>query len=82
MPYWSMVEDNKMEMIGFHKGSITTLANERRELATMIGNVDKLIAAHIKALQDMGVKIVGESPAEKQADPETKKAEALEDLLK
>jgi hypothetical protein len=78
-----MVEDNRMEMIGFHKGSITTLANERRELAIMIGNVDKLIAAHIKALQEMGVKIVGDAPAEKPAaDPEAKKAEALEDLLK
>ena len=74
-------ETSKLEMIGFHKGAITTLANERRELLTMAGTVDKLIAAHIKALQEMGVKIVGDAP--KKGKPEdSAKTEALEDLLK
>ncbi len=81
-----MAENNKLEMIGFHKGAITTLANERRELLNMVGTVDKLIAAHIKALQDMGVKIVGEAPkapagAAKKEDGKVS-AEEMEDLLK
>ena len=48
---------------------------------TMAGTFDKLIAAHIKALQEMGVKIVGDAP--KKGKPEdSAKTKALEDLLK
>ncbi|MBR9681971.1 MAG: hypothetical protein GOV00_04205 [Candidatus Altiarchaeota archaeon] len=80
-----MVEEtSKMEMIGFHKGAITTLANERRELANMVATVDKLIAAHIKALQDMGVKIVGDAPKKeaKKEDGSNVSNESMENLLK
>ena len=76
-------QSNKMEMIGFHKGSITTLANERRELAKMINTVEQLIAAHVKALQDMGVKIVGEAPKSPSGADEEEglSNEKMEDLL-
>ncbi|HDR53059.1 MAG TPA: hypothetical protein ENN60_00060 [archaeon] len=77
-----MAETNKLEMIGFHKGAITTLANERRELLNMVGTVDKLIAAHVKALQDLGVKIVAEKPVEGKSKKGEASNEEMEELLK
>lgn len=58
-----MVEEkmSKEELIGFHKGSLNTLANERNELAKMVGVVDQLIQAHVKALQDLGVDLQKEA---------------------
>lgn len=47
----------KEEEIGFHKGSVMTLINERNELIKMIGNVDAIIQAHIKRLEELGVKV-------------------------
>ncbi|MCA9487490.1 MAG: hypothetical protein KC516_00850 [Nanoarchaeota archaeon] len=46
------------EEIGFHKGAITTLANERTELMKMIQNVEVIMQAHVKRLEELGVKIV------------------------
>jgi hypothetical protein len=48
---------SKEEEIGFHKGAITTLINERNELIKMIGNVDAIMQAHIKRLEELGVKV-------------------------
>ena len=45
------------EQIGFHKGALATLIKERQELARMLAIVDQLIQAHIKALEQLGVKI-------------------------
>ena len=47
----------KEEEIGFHKGAVTTLINERNELIKMISNVDAIIQAHIKRLEELGVKV-------------------------
>ena len=43
--------------IGFHQGSITTLVNERNELLKMAGNVEAIVQAHIKRLEELGVKV-------------------------
>ena len=43
------------EEIGFHKGSLNTLAAERNELVKMIGNVEAIMQAHVKRLQELGV---------------------------
>ena len=43
--------------IGFHKGSLNTLAAERNELIKMIGNVEAIMQAHMKRLKELGVKI-------------------------
>ena len=48
---------SKEEEIGFHKGCINTLANERNELIKMIANVEAIISAHLKRLEELGVKI-------------------------
>jgi len=45
------------EEVGFHKGALNTLAAERNELAKMIGNVEAIMSAHIKRLEELGVKI-------------------------
>lgn len=46
---------SKDEQIGFHKGSLSTLAKEREELLRIIRVVEQLMQMHIKALQDLGV---------------------------
>ena len=45
------------EEIGFHKGCLNTLVGERNELIKMVQNVEAIMSAHIKRLQEMGVKI-------------------------
>jgi len=48
---------NVSEEIGFHKGSLNTLLAERNEIFKMIGNVEAIMQAHIKRLEELGVKI-------------------------
>lgn len=48
--------DNNEE-VGFHKGCLNTLVGERNELIKMIQNVEAIMQAHIKRLQELGVKI-------------------------
>jgi hypothetical protein len=47
----------KEEEIGYHKGAVTTLINERNELVRMVQAVEAIIQAHIKRLEELGVKI-------------------------
>ena len=49
----------KEEETGFHKGALNTLAAERSELVKMVGNVEAIMQAHIKRLEELGVKING-----------------------
>jgi len=48
-------EMGKDEQIGFHKGSLSTLAKERQELARMVGIVEQLMQMHVKSLKDLGI---------------------------
>lgn len=50
------------EEIGVHKGSLNTLAAERMELVKMLQNVETIMQAHLKRLEELGVKI--EQPRE------------------
>jgi hypothetical protein len=43
--------------IGFHQGALNTLINERNELIKMIHQVEIVMQAHMKRLEEMGVKI-------------------------
>jgi hypothetical protein len=45
------------EEIGYHKGALTTLVNERNELVKMAQVVEQLMQAHMKRLEELGVKI-------------------------
>ena len=57
---------SKDEEIGFHKGALSTLAKERAELIKMAQVVEQIMQMHIKALQDLGVNLQQEAPAEKK----------------
>ena len=48
---------SKEEEIGFHKGALNTLINERNELIKMIQNIESIMQAHFKRLEELGVKI-------------------------
>ena len=50
-------EMSKDMEIGFHQGALNTLINERNELFKMIQNVEAVMQAHLKRLEELGVKI-------------------------
>ena len=74
---------SKDEQIGFHKGSLTTLAKEREEMLRILQIVEQLMQMHIKGLKDLGVdlekqaKVMKDSPVKKEV-----KSRPIEDLLK
>ena len=86
-----MADDNqppaqasKDEQIGFHKGSLSTLAKEREELARILGIVEQLMQMHIGALKDLGVDLEKDAQAaaaagKTPAQPAKKKP--IEDIL-
>ncbi len=43
--------------IGFHQGALNTLVNERNELIRMIAQAEQVMQAHLKRLEELGVKI-------------------------
>jgi hypothetical protein len=43
--------------IGFHQGALNTLINERNELVKLIAQVEHVMQAHMKRLEEMGIKI-------------------------
>ncbi len=55
-------EVSKEEETGFHKGALNTLIAERNELVKMIQTVEAIMQAHIKRLEELGVKIQPEEP--------------------
>ena len=60
-PSKQLPQISKEEEVGFHKGAINTLAAERNELVKMVQNVEMIMQAHIKRLEELGVKIDTES---------------------
>lgn len=54
------------EQVGFHKGSLSTLAKEREELGRIVTIVEQLMHMHIKALKELGVDL-GKETLEKKA---------------
>ena len=48
---------SREEEIGYHKGAISTLVNERNELIKMAQIVEQIMQAHMKRLEELGVKI-------------------------
>lgn len=48
---------SKEEEIGYHKGALSTLTNERNELVKMVQVVEQIMQAHIQRLQELGVNI-------------------------
>lgn len=61
-----MAKTDNSEQIGFHKGSLATLAKERQELLKMVNITEQLMQMHIKALKDLGIDL--EKEAKKNLD--------------
>jgi hypothetical protein len=51
------IEMPKEMEIGFHQGALNTLINERNELIKLIQQIEHVMQAHIKRLEELGVKI-------------------------
>jgi len=43
--------------IGFHQGALNTLVNERNEIVKMVQAVESIMQAHMKRLEELGVKL-------------------------
>ena len=71
------------EQIGFHKGSLTTLAKEREEMLRILQIVEQLMQMHIKSLRDLGVDLEKQAK-DMKTSPEKKevKNRPIEDILK
>lgn len=50
-------EISKEMEIGFHQGALNTLLNERNELIKVVQQVENVMQAHMKRLEELGVKI-------------------------
>jgi len=50
-------ETSKDEQIGYHKGAIQTLVNERNELIRIAQVTESLIKAHLEELRKLGINI-------------------------
>ncbi|HLD18808.1 MAG TPA: hypothetical protein VJB90_02260 [Candidatus Nanoarchaeia archaeon] len=70
---------NKDEEVGFHKGSLATLAKERQELMRILGIVEQLMQLHAAELQKLGVDL---SEAKKgESSKGTGKKKRIDDML-
>ena len=65
-------ETNKDEQIGFHKGSLSTLAKEREELLRILNIVEQLMKMHVTSLKEFGVDLT----------KQTEKKKPIEDIVK
>jgi hypothetical protein len=72
---------SKEEQVGFHKGSLSTLAKERQELGRIIQIVEQLMQLHIAALKELGVDLEKEAKEAMQNAPPKKPEKPIEDLL-
>ncbi len=48
---------SREQEIAFHQGALNTLINERNEFFKIIQNVEAVMRAHIKRLEELGIKI-------------------------
>lgn len=69
---------SKEERIGFHKGSLSTLAKEREELARILGIVEQLMQMHMGGLKELGVDLEAQA---KESTPQPTKKKPIEDIL-
>jgi hypothetical protein len=72
---------SKEEQAGFHKGSLSTLAKERQELARLIQIVEQLMQLHIGALKELGVDLEKEAKEAMQPEGTKKPEKPIEDML-
>jgi hypothetical protein len=69
------------EQVGFHKGSLSTLAKERQELMRILQIVEQLMQMHVAALNELGVDLQKEVEQMKTQTPAPNKKKPIEDVL-
>ncbi|MBN2053086.1 hypothetical protein JW756_06285 [Candidatus Woesearchaeota archaeon] len=72
---------SKEEQVGFHKGSLSTLAKERQEMARIVQIVEQLMQLHIAALKELGVDLEKEAKEAMQPEGTKKPEKPIEDML-
>jgi hypothetical protein len=78
------LESSKDEQIGFHKGSLSTLAKERAELSRILQIIEQLMQMHVAALTELGVdlrKDVEEMKSQADTAAKPNKKKPIEDVL-
>jgi hypothetical protein len=65
---------SKDEQIGFHKGSLATLAKEREEMVKIVQVVEQLMQMHIKALKDLGIDLEAQAKQFASKQPQQQQA--------
>jgi|TARA_B100001971_G_scaffold215003_1_gene256318 hypothetical protein len=70
------------EQVGFHKGSLTTLAKEREEMLRILQIVEQLMQMHIKSLKELGVDLEKVAKDMKGSGEKAVKSKPIEDILK
>ena len=66
------------EKIGFHKGALSTLVNERKELQRILQIVEQLMQMHVSSLKELGVDLENQASQEEQPQ---KKSGKIDDLI-
>ena len=77
-------ESSKDEQVGFHKGSLSTLAKERAELSRILQIIEQLMQMHVAALTELGVdlrKEVEEMKTQSDTSAKPGKKKPIEDVL-
>lgn len=79
----AQVNMSRDEQVGFHKGSLSTLAKEREEMIKILGIVEQLMQMHIKALKELGIDLEAQARAAAQhtAAAPKKPTQQLDKLL-
>jgi len=73
---------SKDEQIGFHKGSLATLAKEREEMQKILAIVEQLMQMHIKALKELGVDLEKAAKEAMKAAKKASKKKSMEEMVK
>ncbi len=69
------------EQIGFHKGSLATLAKEREEMQKILQIVEQLMQMHVKALKELGVDLQAQAEAMAKK-PQVQKSKPIDEMLR
>lgn len=79
--YQTAPENKNSELIGFHKGSLATLAKEKEEFEKTLSIVNQLMMYHLNELKKLGIDLTKQmnNPAIKQAE---KSKDKLDELIK
>lgn len=74
-------DSSKDEQIGFHKGSLATLAKEREEMSKIVNIVEQLMQMHIKALKELGVDLEAQAQAQQKEEAPRKPSKNIDELI-